>query len=859
MAIATGAAVGLFGLLLFSTFLWIDLRERLELRELLSQAKDHAVLLGTSVDYITLIRPDPVALSAMKEEVAKLDLLLGDIGPDAVYEARAHLREIGYIVNLLVEAGPETRVDRDVAGQLSLHQTRVQNVLQYLSDTEDERYLQSLLQSTGWLLACSVLICLVSFAGFAWMYRRLKPPMRVLGATIGKLAGGDLSARTGLDTDDELGKLGRDIDAMAMRRQRDEDALRESEERFRQLTENINEIFWLKEIEGSRLLYISPSYETIFGLSLESAHEKPSSWLKALHPEDCDAVAESLARQAPDRYELTYRIIRPDGEIRWLLDRAFPVRDADGEVRRVAGLAEDVTREMVAQNALKERVKELRCLYTAVELTSRTDLTLPEICQRICDRIPESLLYDRDAEARIAIGDERYESQPWQPPAATLDATIEMGGQPVGTLTAGYLSEHPDQPDGEGPFLAEERALLNSIAAHLGKLLEKLRLEQGLQRANRLEAVGQLTGGVAHDFNNLLTVIMGSAELLLLRSNAPPTEHDPAAMILSAAERGAELVRQMLAFARRQPLVPEPVNLNQLVEDMRPLLARTVGEGIGIDVRTDGSDCVAMVDRAQMESALLNLVLNSRDAMGGGGQVSIETGSVTLNPERLEQTAELAPGRYARLAVRDTGSGMSAEELTRAFEPFFTTKEAGKGSGLGLSMVYGFAKQSRGHVELHSTPGKGTTVEIYLPCCDGATKRPEGASPTTIPGKGERILLVEDNDHVREFARQQLESLGYVVIEARDGNQALEWLKGHADIDLLFTDFVMPGGMNGQELVDAARAIYPNLKVLMTSGYADIAESPSTDASFARNLLPKPYKLSELSARLSRALYDVAD
>ncbi len=391
----------------------------------------------------------------------------------------------------------------------------------------------------------------------------------------------------------------------------------------------------------------------------------------------------------------------------------------------------------------------------------------------------------------------------------------------------------------------------------LGDERERTRsaLEASL-RAQRLEAVGQLTGGIAHDFNNLLQVILGNAELLADHLRDAPKARALAEMTRTAAERGADLTHQLLAFARRQTLAPQATDIRALLQGMKQLLQRTLGGHIDVSFNLKDDLWPAMVDAAQLEGAVMNLCINARDAMPAGGTITVDAANIDIDG-RTARPEDLAPGPYVMLSVADTGCGMDATTLARAFEPFFTTKDAVRGTGLGLSMVYGFVKQSRGHITLHSEQGRGTVVRLYLPRAD----TPPAPHANNMDGAelargGERILVVEDDELVLEHVRSLLERLGYRVVTARSGEQALQALR-NGRFDLLFTDVMMSGGMNGKALADAARRLQPGLPVLFTSGYADSALAPADRADAAVELISKPYRQQELAARL-RNILDIA-
>ncbi|MDZ7767920.1 MAG: ATP-binding protein [Woeseiaceae bacterium] len=373
-------------------------------------------------------------------------------------------------------------------------------------------------------------------------------------------------------------------------------------------------------------------------------------------------------------------------------------------------------------------------------------------------------------------------------------------------------------------------------------------LETQLQEAQRLEAVGQLTGGIAHDFNNLLTVVIGNAELLAESLDDKEEPLELVHSIQSAANRGADLTKSLLAFARRQPLQPKAVDAVALVHGLETLLRRAVGEDIDLKINAEQNLRLVQVDPAQLESALLNLALNARDAMPDGGRLTVELRPASLDTAYAGGHPDVEPGNYVLLVITDTGVGIAPQNLPKLFEPFYTTKERSKGSGLGLSMVFGFVKQSGGHVAVYSEVDVGTSVRMYLPPSEGqeAARMPE-SSDAPLVGGSETILLVEDDDLVRQFAVQQLRQVGYTVLDAPHGPAALAIMQSHDEpIDLLFTDVIMPGGMSGRVLADEARLLQPDLKVLFSSGYTETAILHHGRLDADVSLLSKPYRRAEL-------------
>ncbi|HUL09221.1 MAG TPA: PAS domain S-box protein [Candidatus Acidoferrum sp.] len=532
---------------------------------------------------------------------------------------------------------------------------------------------------------------------------------------------------------------------------------------------------------------------------------------------------------------------------------AFPLRGRDGRVSHVAMVHKDVTADLLAQ---AERGA----------LTARLEMML--------DRMPIGcLLYD--AEFRFAYWNKaaerifgyRFEEVRGRHPFGLITPTaaqprvegifreLAAGRREIDAIAENMtkdgrtiLCEWHDMP----LFGAENR--FTGILAMCQDVTERHATEERLRQSEKMNAVGQLTGGVAHDFNNLLTVVIGNLDLAVDR--VQPELQPAIEGALRAAERGAALVRQMLAFSRRQTLISETLDLNHVVAGMEQMLRRTLGEDVEIEMRLSSSLWVALADRAQVESALLNLAINARDAMAAGGKLTIETDNAHLDADYAAHNTEVSPGDYVALAVSDTGIGMTAEVLQHAFEPFFTTKEVGKGTGLGLSMIYGFAKQSQGHVKIYSEAGHGTTVRLYLPRKTTAEER--AAAPARAErrseGGSETILVVEDDADVRAFVSGQLRDLGYRVIEAADGPQVQRILESDEPIDLLFTDVVMPGGMTGRQLAETARTRRPALKAVFTSGYTENSIVHQGKLDRGVSFLAKPFRRQDLAAKVRETL-----
>lgn len=405
------------------------------------------------------------------------------------------------------------------------------------------------------------------------------------------------------------------------------------------------------------------------------------------------------------------------------------------------------------------------------------------------------------------------------------------------------------------------RDLNGTLEAQVAERTEALRRqEEALRQSQKMEAVGQLTGGVAHDFNNLLQIIIGNLETLQ-RTLGPNAGYHQRAVLnaMKGARRAATLTQRLLAFSRRQPLNPKPIDANALLNALSEILQRTLGEAIAVELVQGAGLWQVEVDPAELESAIINLAVNARDAMPEGGKLTLETGNAHVDEAYASAHAEVRPGQYVVISVSDAGIGMNEKTIAQAFEPFFTTKPVGKGTGLGLSQVYGFVKQSGGHVNIYSELGEGTTVKIYLPRLIGGIVAGDGIDPAQLPEGGgeETILVVEDDNDVRAYSVESLRELGYRVLEAHDGPSALRLLERQPRVDLLFSDVVLPGGMTGAQVVAEARALRPELKVLFTTGYARNAIIHQGRLDKGVQLITKPFNFTDLATKVRDILDEV--
>jgi len=630
-------------------------------------------------------------------------------------------------------------------------------------------------------------------------------------------------------------------------RVRIEAALRLSHERFDYVTRATEDALWDRNIVDSTIWW-NEGLERLFGGKVEPSTE----WgRERIHPDDREQAVrrmEEVIQGDGQQWSCEYRFLRHDGSHAFVYERGFVIRDAAGNAVRIVGALTDLSDRKRHEDILREqamlldRAKDaimVRGLDRRIRYWNKAAETIYGIPreQAIGKPVEDVVIHDDPAEFEAADA-EVFEKGEW---SGRFQQTA-AGGK---TITV----------DGHWTLLRDESGQPAGVLKIHTDVTDRVELERRLAQSQKLEAIGQLTGGIAHDFNNLLTVIVGNADTLAEELSDRADVVPLVDMIRTASERGADLTRHLLAFARRQALEPRTVRPDELVEGMRNLLRRTLGENVELAVDHAPNVAKVSVDPAQFESALLNLCINARDAMPGGGKLMIETDNVILDENYTEQRADVAPGDYVRISISDTGTGMSAEDVARAFEPFFTTKARGQGTGLGLSMVYGFVKQSGGHVAIYSELGHGTVVTLYLRQARGHNEPVVVVEPGDVAAHGERILLVEDDELVRAHAVQLLTSLGYGVTAATNGPEALELLRQDVPCDLLFTDVIMPGGMTGPRLAEAARALRPGLPVLYTSGYTENAIIHHGRVDPGINLLHKPYRKPELAAKL-RAVLD---
>ncbi|MBU8538744.1 hybrid sensor histidine kinase/response regulator [Falsiroseomonas tokyonensis] len=596
---------------------------------------------------------------------------------------------------------------------------------------------------------------------------------------------------------------------------------------------------------GPRIVFVNDAFEHRTGYSRAEVLGRSPRLLQGpkTRRSELDRIRAALEAGDPVKAELLN--YTKSGEEFWIEIEIVPMRDACGLVTHFVAVEREITERRRYQTQLEQQAALLEQVQDAI-IVHGADRRI-----RYWNRGAQRLYGWR---AEEVVGKSLSLALGGAP--ETLDKAVEAvleAGSWTGHQQHRHRAGHALVVDASWTLVRQEDGAPGAILSVHTDVTQRLELEQKLRQSQRLEAVGQLTGGVAHDFNNLLTVILGNTEMMVDGLEPGSELHQMAEMSMAAAGRAASLTSRLLAFSRRQALDPRPVDVNALLSGLAQMLERTLGEQVRIVIRTAADLHVAMIDAPQLETAVLNLCINARDAMPDGGQLTIETANARLDADYARDEGELMPGDYVMVQVSDSGTGMRPEILARAFEPFFTTKEVGQGSGLGLSMVYGFLKQSGGHVTIHSQPAGGTRVRMYLPRAHGPATPPEPQRKPGGPRGGrERVLVVEDDGQVRDHAGGLLRDLGYQVTEAADAAEALRILRVDPDFDLLFTDIVMPGGHSGPQLATLARQLRPGLRVLLTSGYNERLPDPTKAAPLP--LLSKPYRRHQLAEKVREAL-----
>ena len=635
-------------------------------------------------------------------------------------------------------------------------------------------------------------------------------------------------------------------------RKRFEDELQKSEERFRLVASATNDVVWDWDLVTDAMWW-SEGVLALFGYDPD-APESASWWSDNLDPADRARALASL-RQAiagtGSSWQAEYRLRKSDGRHADVIDRGFIVRDDSGKAIRMIGALRDVTAQKRSDEILRASEERYRYLFEnnpqPMWVFDEKTLAFLAVNTAACRHYG----YTREEFLTMTIRDIR-------PPEDVPVLARQIASETTDYQESGIWRHR--KKDGtpieveitSHPFLFESSPAQLVLAADI---TERRRLESQLRQSQKMEAIGQLAGGVAHDFNNLLTAILGYADLLASQLPKDEILQEEVAEITKAGERAATLTRQLLAFSRRQVLEPKLLDLNGIVRSIEKMLRRLIGEHIDLVATLDPALAPVRADAGQIEQVILNLVVNSRDAMPEGGKVTIETANVELGEAYCLQHAAVQPGLYVMLAVSDTGAGMDTATQSRIFEPFFTTKTKDKGTGLGLSTVYGIVKQSGGSIWTYSEIGKGTTFKVYLPRAEGTAEVIERPAPALPAARAtETVLLVEDDPSLRKLALTILTGLGYTVLDAGAGSDALDLAREHTgSIDLVLSDVVMPQ-MSGADFVSTLRASRPGISVLYMSGYTDDAIIRHNMLESGAAFLQKPFTPASLARKIREVL-----
>ncbi|WP_427159293.1 PAS domain S-box protein [Aliinostoc sp. HNIBRCY26] len=615
-------------------------------------------------------------------------------------------------------------------------------------------------------------------------------------------------------------------------------ALKESEERFRQLAENIDAIFWMRASDQFQILYISQAYTRIFGGSATQIFENPQSFFNFVHPEDLDKI-KTVVVNSQDSFELEYRIVRPDGEIRWIRDRCFPIRDTKGKIYRYAGIAEDITQRKQADAKIHEQA-------TLIDIS--TDAIFVQDLENRISFWNESAKCLYGWTAATVIGQNAIQLLFHPDETALLAKEIQPALTHQGAWQGELLQVTQDGRKitvaSRWTLVRDDQGQPKSILVTNTDITEKKQIEQQFLRAQRLESIGTLASGIAHDLNNVLSPISMSLELLE-KKLSDQQSRQLLKMLDSNVKRGAALIKQVLSFSRGVSGKRMIIQVKHIVSEIQHIIQQTFPKSIEFSTHIAPELWTISGDATQLNQVIMNLCINARDAMPNGGCLRILATNIFIDELSVQKYPEAEVGCYVMLAVTDTGMGIPPEILERMFEPFFTTKEIGKGTGLGLSTVIGITRSHAGFINVETTVGKGSQFQVYLPAVTGQQSQPPAAQD--IPkGNGELILVVDDEQSIREMAKALLLNHNYRVLTANNGVDAIAiYIQHKTEINVVLVDMIMPD-MDGITTIHTLQKINPTAKIIASSGLLSSDKLAEVASSGVQAFLPKPYTLPEL-------------
>ncbi|ACN16972.1 two domain fusion protein (N:Methyl-accepting chemotaxis protein-C:sensory box histidine kinase/response regulator) [Desulforapulum autotrophicum HRM2] len=706
------------------------------------------------------------------------------------------------------------------------------------------------INSTLWLVC---VISLIVIAVAIMVAHQLTRPILNMTDIARQIATGDLTVQVPIPSHDELGLLAQSFNDMTAQLRDLIGSLQRSEEKYRRLTENAKDMIYRMTLPEGKYEYVNLASVDVFGYTPDEFYASPLLIKEIIHPDWRDYFNEQWANllngKAPLSYE--YQIVHKSGSIKWLYQRNLLLLNKKGVPIALESIVTDITERKLAEQSLIESHERFLKILDSIDASIYVaDMNNYEILF-MNKHMKES--FDKDLTGKICWDVFRGETGPC--PRCTNDKLIDENGKPTDVVI--WQDKNPIT---EKFYINHDRAIewtdgrivRLQIATDISELKK---LEAQLQQAQKMESIGRLAGGVAHDYNNLSSIIIGYAELALEQVKPEDPLHENLEQILTAAMRSTDITRQLLAFARKQTIAPKVIDLNETIENMLNMFRRLIGENIDLDWLPGAKIWQVKLDPSQIDQIMANLCVNARDAIADVGKVIVETKNIRFNKDDCDNHADFVPGEYVSLAVSDNGSGIETDILENIFEPFFTTKDLGRGTGLGLSTVYGIVKQNNGFVNACSEPGKGTTIRIYLP--RHASQVVETGNDDNIKNslsRGEIILLVEDESSILKLVKRILEKLGYILLATSSPLEALNLAKNQSfKINLLITDVVMPE-MNGRVLSEQIKSIYPDLKTLFMSGYtADVIAHQGIledDVFF----ISKPFSIKEIAAKVREVL-----